>query len=440
MNTKSSSRLTVAMIMGAMVMPVFAQEQSQGTMTVERLFELVEENSISLQVAKSGVEAAGHGVAAAKSERLPDIDASLSFSYIGNVLRTDRDFGDAKGFSSPHFGNSFTLEVEQMIYSGGALMAGVKMAKIEKSQAETGVTATRNAQRFLAMAQYLELMEADNAIRVYESNIALTDQLIEDIKVKRSQGMALKNEITRYELQMETLRLGLRRMHDRRSVLNHQLCNTLGIDTDEWIMPDTTLMELSREENEWEWQNRALISSPDLLNAELSSKVAEQQLELVKSERRPKLVVFATDNFNGPYTYDIPPIDYNFNIWYVGVGIRYSLSSLFKSNKRVRKANVELRKTQEVYSRTAEEIDNRMNEAYTLYLQAFEDLRTRRKSAQLARENYEVVNNRYLNDLALITDMTDASNIRLSAELDETNARIQIVYAYYRMKYIAGEI
>lgn len=409
-------------------------------MTVERLFELVEQNSKPLIVAKSGAEAAGHGVAAAKSERLPDIGASLSVSYLGNVLMTDRDFSNSTWFSSPHLGNNFTLEAQQVLYSGGALTAGVRMAEIEKSKAETKIVATRNAERFMAMAGYLELLEADNAIRVYERNIRLTEKFIADIKAKREQGMALKNDITRYELQMESLRLGLRRIRDNRSIINHRLCNTLGIEEGVILHPDTTLLEPSLSETEQAWQAKASACSPELIGADLQIEAAQQQLKLAKSELLPKLAVFAADNFNGPFTYDLPPIDNNFNIWYVGVGVSYNLSSLFKSNKKVRRANVSLRESQEARAQTAEDIDNRINEAHTLYLEAFTDLRTRQKSAQLARENYEVVESRYLNDLALITDMTDASNLRLSAELDETNARIRIVYAYYKIKYIAGEI
>ena len=34
--------------------------------------------------------------------------------------------------------------------------------------------------------------------------------------------------------------------------------------------------------------------------------------------------------------------------------------------------------------------------------------------------------------------MVDASNLRLNAELLEADARIGIVYAYYRVKYAAG--
>ena len=420
--------------------PQNAGAQMTDVLTVERMFALLEENSSELRVAKSGVSVAEQATAAAKSERLPDVKASLSLSYIGNVVMTDRDFDKWTAFSSPHVGNSFALEAQQMVYTGGALTAGIQLAEIGKEQARTAVDATRDGQRFMAMAQYLELMEADNAIIVYERNIDLTAKLIDDIEAKRSQGMALRNDITRYELQMETLRLGLRKTRDSRDVLNHQLCNILGLDQDTRITPDTTLMSLARDTNRREWQSKAAAQSPELAMTELQTQAAEQQLRLAKSAQLPKLYVYAAENFNGPYTFDIPPIDNNFNTWQVGVGVSYSLSSLFKANKDVRKANASIEESRLARSRTAIDIDNRMFEAHTLYLQAFEDLKTKCKNAQLARENYDVVNNRYLNDIALITDMTDASNILLSAELDETNARIQIVYAYYRMKYIAGDI
>jgi outer membrane protein TolC len=50
------------------------------------------------------------------------------------------------------------------------------------------------------------------------------------------------------------------------------------------------------------------------------------------------------------------------------------------------------------------------------------------------------VEDRYLNQLAIITDMIDASNMKLSAELQEVNARIGIIYAYHKMKYTAGTL
>lgn len=50
------------------------------------------------------------------------------------------------------------------------------------------------------------------------------------------------------------------------------------------------------------------------------------------------------------------------------------------------------------------------------------------------------MNERYNNQLALITDMLDASNMRLDAELSEADAKIAVAVLYYKMKYISGEI
>ena len=50
-------------------------------------------------------------------------------------------------------------------------------------------------------------------------------------------------------------------------------------------------------------------------------------------------------------------------------------------------------------------------------------------------KNYEVVDKRYKNGLALITDMTDAANVKLEAELALVSARINLAYCYYRLKY-----
>ena len=75
-----------------------------------------------------------------------------------------------------------------------------------------------------------------------------------------------------------------------------------------------------------------------------------------------------------------------------------------------------------------------------MHKQSFVELRTQQKSVELAQQNYQVVSNRYKNQLALITDMIDASNMKLNAELQEVNARINIAYTYYNVRYAAGNI
>ena len=417
-----------------------AAAQTQRSMTISELFGLVETGSKTLRMQKTGVDVAIRGIEEARSRRLPDIYASLAASYNGNVLMTDRDFGNARGLSQPHFGNSFALEAQQVVYAGGAISSGIRLAELQRAQSENAVEMTRNQMRFIALGQYLELLKLENGIKVYDSNIALTEKLIADIKSRQAQGMALKNDVTRYELQMESLKLGKRRLEDQKSIMNHQLCNTIGLENT-IVVPSMTLDNIEDDNlMEKDLQAEAAGNSPQIRQAALGVKMAEQQLKLAKSEMLPKVAIVAADNFTGPFNYDIPPIDKNFNIWYVGVGVKYSISSLFKSNKSVRKAKEQLRQSHDTHAMAGETVDNSMQQAYTMHRQAFAELHTQQKSVELAQQNYNVVNNRYLNQLALITDMIDASNIKLNAELQEINARINIAYTYYNIRYVAGSI
>ena len=411
-------------------------------MTISQLFQKVEDNSKSLRTSLSGVEAAHLGIESAKSKKLPDLDASLSFSYIGNALITDRDFSNVHGLKSPHFGNNFAFQAQQVVYAGGAINAGIKLAELGKQQAEVGVKLTRQQIRFIALGQYLDLYKIDNRIKVYEKNIELTRQLIDDIKEKQTQGMALKNDITRYELQMESLKLGLTALRNNRSILNHQLCNTLGMNQGSMeIIPDATIADKTYgKEGEAYWQTAGTLNSPLLEQSSNAIRIAEQKEKIAKSDLLPKVAFVAADNFDGPILFELPPIDKNLNIWYVGVGVKYSLSSLFKSNKRIKQAAVETRQAKEAHAVQADQLNNNVQAAYVQYQQTYVELETQRKSVELAQQNYDVMNARYLSQLALVTDMVDASNLKLNAELSEVDARINIVYAYYRMKYVAGEI
>lgn len=419
-------------------------------MTISQLFQKVEDNSKSLRTSLSGVEAAHLGIESAKSKKLPDLDASLSFSYIGNALITDRNFSNVHGLKSPHFGNNFAFQAQQVVYAGGAINAGIKLAELGKQQAEVGVKLTRQQIRFIALGQYLDLYKIDNRIKVYEKNIELTRQLIDDIKEKQTHGMALKNDITRYELQMESLKLGLTALRNNRSILNHQLCNTLGMNQDSQmnqgnqeiqIIPDATIADKTYgKEGEAYWQTAGTLNSPLLEQSSNAIRIAEQKEKIAKSDLLPKVAFVAADNFDGPILFELPPVDKNLNVWYVGVGVKYSLSSLFKSNKRIKQAAVETRQAKEAHAVQAEQLNNNVQAAYVQYQQTYVELETQRKSVELAQQNYDVMNARYLSQLALVTDMVDASNLKLNAELSEVDARINIVYAYYRMKYVAGEI
>lgn len=77
------------------------------TMGLEEMFRLADENSQRIQVYQTGKDAAEAALQAAKAQRLPDINASLSASYLGDGKLWDRDFSNPMNIDIPHFGNNF---------------------------------------------------------------------------------------------------------------------------------------------------------------------------------------------------------------------------------------------------------------------------------------------------------------------------------------------
>ena len=428
------SRLIV--LCGAVLCSQYLCAQSR-TMGIEEMFRLADENSKSIQTFRTGKEVADENLKAAKAQRLPDISASLSGSYWGNGKLWDRDFSNATKIDMPHWGNNFALEAQQVVYAGGAISSGIELAELEKQLAEMDWQKNRQDIRFLLVGHYLNLYKLHNQIEVLHKNLELTDQLIANMQARLEEGTALENDITRYELQRETLRLQLAKVEDACKIANHQLVITLHLPEGTVVQPDTTLNDSRIQTmSEANWQELAAQNNLNLQQAETGIKVNRQRVKMERSERLPKISLVAAEHLDGPITIEVPVLDNNFNYWYVGVGVKYNISSLFKNNRKLKAARLNVRKAQETYELAQEQTNHAVQESYVNFLTSFTDLRTQQKSVELADQNYSVTSNRYQNDLALLTDMLDASNMKLSADLGLVNARINVIYNYYKMKYI----
>lgn len=406
-------------------------------MRLDELFELADRNSRSMKTYGVQAQAAGEAVQAAKDRRLPDVRTSLSFSYLGDGTIWDRKFSHARRVGMPHFGNNFALEVQQVIYAGGAISSGIELAGLEEQMARLDYDRNRQEIRFLIVGHYLDLYKLRNQQQVLRKNAELTDRVIETMQARRSQGTVLKNDITRYELQKEQIKLQQTRVEDQYTIMNHRLVTLLHLPAGTRIEPDSALLAKDVAlGGEQQWQQEAGQSHIGLKQAQTSVLMNRQLVKAQRSEQLPKVALVAADNLNGPVTIEVPALNNNFNYWYVGVGISYDISSLFKSNRKLRQSKLNLRRAEEADALAHEQVETAVQAAYTDFKTSFSDLRTREKSVELANQNYSVVANRYKNDLALLTDMLDASNMKLDADLDLVNARVNVIYNLFKMKYI----
>ena len=458
-NHKYLCALAVTMIVGAeCCVPMCAQQR----MSLQALFDLADQQSQRIKVSEVALKAAEERVASAKTALLPSVEFSVQGSYTGNAFMVSRGFSTSgtteyivPGLGpqqipngkqpTPHWGNSFTVQASQVIYAGGAIRSGIEIAKLGHQLAELDVEKNRQEVRFLLTGYYLDLYKLKNQSQVIAKNIELTEKVIAQMKDRREQGTVLKNDITRYELQLQSLVLAKTQVDDAQKIIRHQIATTIHLPQGEDFELDAQSLEeegmaLKALTSEESWQQKAMENNIDIRQATLATTMSEQMVKNTRAASLPSLAVVAENSLSGPYTSDLIPRNANVNVWFVGIGVKYNLSSLWKNKHDIRKARHESTQAHERVQLAREGMENAVQANYTNLLTSSVEVSTQEKQVELADQNYTVVKNRYDNDLALLTDMLDASNMKLSADMALVNARIDMLYYYFKLKYITNTL
>lgn len=414
---------------------------SQTVISLDEIFEVAEANSVRLRSSFSALTEAEREISVARSERLPEITASLSASYIGDGFTVKRNFSDYQRAPIPHLGTGLSVSVKQPVYTGGAITGSIELAELKSTAARFAADLKRDNVRFALTGFYLDIYKYSNLKEVLESNLASAVNVLTEMKARYEQGISLQNDITRYELLVSNLELQLIKINNTLEVLNNNLITVAGLKGVTAVVPDSTILSraLPLQGESW-WQEEALNNSPSLALARNGVDMNKKAEALVKSQKRPKIGIEASWTMDGPILVEIPPINRNLSYWYVGVGISYDLSSLFKTNKALARSKASTRKAIDELESEDESIRLAVRADYLHYLEAYEELKTQQKSVELSQKSYSVISTRYGEGMALITDMLDAADSRLSAQQQLVNAKIDIIYYYYKLLFTTGKI
>lgn len=431
--TEKSMRFTILLMMMTVTIGLRGEVYS-----LDSLLRRADEESVQLRVSRTALESAEEGLKHARNQMLPTVQVEGSVGYLGNGQLWDRDFSHYTAVENPHLMNNFAVRAQQVIYSGGALSSSYRLSQMECDMATLTMAKDRQEVRFVITGHYLDLCCLRNQVAVLQENICLTDTLISLVRVRVAAGTALDRDITRYELQLANLELQLERVKNRMEVLSYQLVSILHLSSPIEVEPmEEGAVSLQSHSD---WQGQAKESSISLKQADMRVRMQEQEVRLSRSAMIPKILFVAEDHLDGPITIEVPVLDKNFNYWFMGVGVQYDLSSVYKSRRAVRQSRLALRQAREERLLVAEQTEQAIQSAYSDWLTAIVEVHTQEQAVELSKENYRVTRYRYENGLCLLTDMLDAGNEKLSAELGLVNAQISVQYNQSKLMYLTSSL
>jgi outer membrane protein len=410
-------------------------------LTLAEACKLALDNSIRLKVAGTQTLLAKQQTDIQRLEKLPEISTSFDYGYLSNADVWSPDLSHHTVAGLPHPLTLFTVTASETIFAGNRVNNAIHLAELGEQIAFLQQEEDETDIKFLVIAHYLDIYRLLNQRNVYINNTNLAKQRLKNILSLRRQGMVTLNDQLRTELTISDYELTTRKIADGVVELNNQLNMVLGLPDSARLQPDTTLLQqVLAQKTLDEFLDDAFRENHELKISAREKEVAETKVKLLKGERLPEISLLAESDLQRPFLNAIPSIDVYYNIWRAGVGLRYDISSIYRSPRKIKAGviGLDLARQQDSLQRQHVQVD--VKNAFIKCNESRDEFETYKRDLRSAEENYRSVEKRYFNQLALLTDLIDATNTKTEAEIKLANSEIGVVYNYYQLLRTIGTL
>ena len=419
MSLKVSNIIRKLIFTGSLFWAVSAQAQQDSLfLSVEQLFESGIKSSLQLQSDSLKERMAHERKLYAKTGLLPDLEIGLKGGIIGQPVVFQNGLSSPTYPDTPDWSQNYTVDFNQPLYQGGKIRRSIQKADIETEIA-----------RLQRMTN-----QADIKLGLLNS-----ERRLQDIRQMKKEGLITNNDVLRSEMQLTNDRLSLQETENSIHIVSQQLNLLLGNDRNPIITPDTTLLHRATPLDSYDdYLLSAYEQAPDMQLLRKETELAQNQIEIDRASRRPNINLYASNTLARPITRTMTDL-YN-NNWNIGLSVSYPLSSLFKNGHKIKESQLQVAVQKKEEELKKQQLQMDIYNAILRHKEALQEEEAWELSVRQAQENYRIMQNRYMNQLAILTDLLDANSVLLNAELQLTSSRTRIIYTYYQLQKACGRL
>jgi outer membrane protein TolC len=441
--------------------PGTTQATATVTLSLDDALRLVQTASQTIEVARAGVVRATGGRLQARSQYLPQLNATAGytktlksqFSSFGGggssapdtTSTPDTTAGGpgAGGFdlSKTSFGATnqyaFGLNFSQNVYTGGRIAAQNRAADAQLRSASIEVDAQR-AQAWLDVTQsYYDAVLADQLVAIADSSLAETEALLAQAKVAKQVGNASEYELLRAQVtrdnQMPVLiqaRANRQTAYLRlKQLLNLSLDNNLALTTGiEGATEPALPAAVAANAVDTSSSARAPVRELDE-----AIKVQEAQVKIAKSERIPSFAI--TSNYQRLYfpSNPFPNLSNGVNNWTVGISTNFPVfdGGRIKGDRLVAESGLQQARAQREQTRQFAALDARV--ALTALQEAEATWASSQGTAEQAQKAYAIDQVRYREGISTQTDLSQSRLLLEQAKANRAQAARNLAVARVKL-------
>lgn len=415
--------------------------QEKKDLTLQEAIDLSTKNSKQLKGSRAKIEEATAALKEAVQKRLPEANVSGSYLRLNkpNIdlkTKSNGNGGGTNGDESPEPNQAMygIANISMPIFSGFRIRYGIESAKYLEQATKLDAENDKEEIIFNTIDAYNNLYKSKAAVDLVNENLQSARERAAQFSDLEKNGLLPRNELLKAQLQVSNTELALLDAQNNWKLANINMDLMLGLPESTELTVDSTGFQASVSLKPLEdYVQSGLQSRKDLSALGYRKKAASTAVKAIEGEKYPGLAVTG-----GYVALNVPHLLTVTNAVNVGIGIQYSLSSLWKNKAKVQQAEAREKQMVAGQELLADAIRLQVNHAYQNYLLSRKKIEVFEKAVEQANEAYRVIKNKYANSLATTTELLDADVAQLQARLNYAFSRSDAIVAYDKLLQSAG--
>jgi len=438
------SKIMFCMLIIAMLFSVdYIRAQDVRTITLREVIDLTIKNSHVLQAGKARINESAAVVKQAQQNRLPTVGVSGSYLRLSSAnvdlkTKSNNSSGGTTDNTSPKISQAVygILNASYPIFNGGRLKYGIESAAYLQQATVLDVDNDKQAVILNAINAFTNLYKAGSAVDLVKESLASSRHRDSTFIRLEQNGLLARNDLLKAQLETSDIELSLLDAENNRSLANVNMDLMLGLPESAQLVPDfNSIPPPDAIQTLEDYQTNALKNRKDVKAIDLRKKAANVNIKSAKTEGYPTISL--TAGYIAAYVPNVITITNAIN---AGIGIKYNLASLFKTNTRLLQANAQQQQLLANEAELNDAIRLQVNQDYQNYLLAQKKINVYQVAVEQATENFRITKNKYDNNLVTLTDLLDADVALLRTKLNLSSANADAVSAYDKLLQTAGRL
>ena len=375
----------------------------------DRCREMALANSEDINIAVNAERQAELDRKVADIARLPQLDGSLT----GMMMLPDIDMMGSKLQTRGAY--MAGLQIVQPIYAGGKITAGRHLAKIGQQVAYEKLRMTRAEVISDADHAYWTYIAVRSKVEMMNRFIAMMDTLYAQTSEAVDVGMAVGNDLLRIESKRSELQYQRQKAANGENLCRMALCNTIGVDLETPVVVADSLPEPVTPRS----MVPDITQRPELQMLEMQIKASDEQIKMTRADYLPTVGLSLGYTYYGnikmkgmadigggnfmPFTQE-----YRDGVLMGILAVDIPIFHWGESNKKIKRARIEAENARMTFEHNRNLMELEARQAAINLSDGKNMIATADIALRQSEENLRVMQNRYDESMASLTDLLDA--------------------------------